>query len=950
MPRMKTVGVATGWSVPQSADPAVIYRTLQPGSILAGRYEIIQMLGKGGMGAVFKARDLELDRLVALKVIRPELAEDPEVLMRFKQELILARKITHKNVIRIFDLGQAEGIKFITMEYVEGQDLRQILTARGKLAPGEAIPIIQQICQALDAAHSEGVIHRDLKPQNIMLDAQGKVFVMDFGIARSLEAPSATQTGTLLGTPEYMSPEQAKAEPIDTRSDLFTLGIIFYELITGRSPYKADTAMGTLLKRIQERAIPPMEVDQSIPPSLSGVVVKCLCVDREQRYQKASEILHDLETGKSPALPPPEIAKPEPIKKRGLLQWIVAGAGVLIIAVLGFFLLQSRNKSEVPSNKVVTLLIADFENGTSDAIFDGTLESSLSLALEGASFISSYRRGDARKIAAQLRPGSDRMDETLARLVAVREGVNVVVSGSIGRKGDAYSVAVKAVDAANGKVIVAREDSAKNKVEVLSLVAKLAVPVRKSLGDSTPESAQTASIETYSAGSLEAAHEYAQAQEFQWAGKTEQAAASYKKAVELDQNMGRAFAGLAAVNANLGRRQDSEKYYKDAMARIDRMSEREKYRTLGGYYLSVRNPEKAIEQLTEMVQKYPADSAGFSNLAYAYSLRRNLTKALEYGRKAVEIYPKNLIQHNNVAIYALYAGDFETAIKEAKSVLESNPGFLKAHVVTALSELSMGHPDQAVEQYKKLEQISDLGASFAAIGLADLAMYEGRSKDAVEILEKRINAETAAKSGTLTSSKLAALATARRLSGKLPQSLADAEKVLSLDKSETIAYQTAHFYVEAGQEAKAAAIAASLGGQLLPEPRAYGGIIEGEILLKKGNAGEAARRFLDAQKLVDTWIGRFFLGLAYMELGQFPEAHTELELCLKRRGEATAIFLDEVPSCRFFPPLFYYLGKVHDGMKSTEAADSYKSFLAIKQRATDSDSMITDARRLLAGR
>jgi tetratricopeptide (TPR) repeat protein len=364
----------------------------------------------------------------------------------------------------------------------------------------------------------------------------------------------------------------------------------------------------------------------------------------------------------------------------------------------------------------------------------------------------------------------------------------------------------------------------------------------------------------------------------------------------------------------------------------------------------VRNHEKAIEQLSEMVRKYPADSAGFSNLAYAYSLRRDLANALEYGRKAVEVYPKNLIQHNNVAIYALYAGDFETAKREAKSVLETNPGFLKAHVVAALSELSLGRPEKAAEEYGKLEKISDLGASFAAIGLADLALYQGRSADAMGILERRINGEAASNSGTLTSVKLAALASARLHAGKTSQALADAEKALSLDRSETLAYLVAHFYVEAGQEGKAAAIAASLGAQLLPEPRAYGGIIEGEILLKKGKAGEAARRFLDAQKFVDTWIGRFFLGRAYMELGQFTEAHTELEQCVKRRGESVALFLDEVPSSRYFPPLFYYLGKVHDGMKSKEAPDSFKSFLSIKQHAADNDPMIADARRLLAGR
>src|SRR4029077_1113172 len=244
--------------------------------------------------AVYKARDTELDRVVALKLIRPELASNPEILRRFKQELILAREVTHRNVIRIFDLGQAKGIKFITMEFVEGRDLRTVLRERGKLPPDESVQIIAQICRALEAAHVAGVVHRDLKPQNIMLDAKDRVYVMDFGIAHSLETPGMTQTGALMGTPEYMSPEQARGMKVDARSDLFALGIIFYEMLTGVSPFKADSAIATLLKRTQERAQPPADVDPTIPKNLSDVVMKWLDVDRGQRYSAAREIREHL--------------------------------------------------------------------------------------------------------------------------------------------------------------------------------------------------------------------------------------------------------------------------------------------------------------------------------------------------------------------------------------------------------------------------------------------------------------------------------------------------------------------------------------------------------------------------------------------------------------------------------------------------------------------------------
>ncbi|MGB6945665.1 MAG: protein kinase [Bryobacteraceae bacterium] len=290
-----TVVGGTGWSVPLqrsgASDPS---SPIEEGLILGERYEILKRLGEGGMGAVYKARDHELDRLVALKVIRPELAGHPDILRRFKQELILARQVTHKNVVRIFDLGNADGRKFITMDYIEGRDLKSILVERGKLPPGEVVPIFQQICRGLEAAHVEGVVHRDLKPQNVMVDDAGRVWLMDFGLARSMELSGLTRTGVLMGTPDYMSPEQARAEKVDARSDLFSLGIIVYEMLTGRLPFQADTLMAKLLMRVQQNATPVTEIEPGVPASLGAVVARCLERDVNKRYQNVREILDDL--------------------------------------------------------------------------------------------------------------------------------------------------------------------------------------------------------------------------------------------------------------------------------------------------------------------------------------------------------------------------------------------------------------------------------------------------------------------------------------------------------------------------------------------------------------------------------------------------------------------------------------------------------------------------------
>ncbi|HKF24723.1 MAG TPA: serine/threonine-protein kinase, partial [Candidatus Acidoferrum sp.] len=436
-----------------TTSPAVPPGAIAPGSVVGGRFEILQLLGEGGMGAVYKAHDRELERDVALKLIRPELARNPEILQRFKHELILARQVTHRNVIRIFDLGQAEGHKYITMEYLDGRDLRSVLREKGKLPPEEAAKIILQICRALEAAHAEGVIHRDLKPQNIMLDANGRAYVMDFGIARSAYLPGMTQTGALVGTPEYMSPEQAKGEKLDERSDLFSLGVILYELLVGTSPYHSDTPLATLWRRIQEKAKPLAEIDPTIPKPLCDIVAKALEIEPRERFSNATEFAQHLESwlGISPstvgsttyqALVPPQPA-PKPIWK-----YTAIGALILLVAVAAIglprkFLSGSALKAAHPP---VSVLVADFTNHTGDPIFDDTLEPMFNVALEGASFINAFSRGNARKLAAQLPHPSDKLDEQPALLVAVSQGINAVVTGELSRRGDEYSITATALD------------------------------------------------------------------------------------------------------------------------------------------------------------------------------------------------------------------------------------------------------------------------------------------------------------------------------------------------------------------------------------------------------------------------------------------------------------------------------------------------------------------------
>ena len=943
----QTIGPAHdgGWSVP-AGDVAVATAAQKPlaaGTILGERYEIIRLLGQGGMGAVYQAHDRELERQVALKVIRGDMAANPEILRRFKQELILARQITHRNVIRIFDLGQADGIKFITMEYVDGQDLQSILREKRKLDLAEAAKIIAQVCRALEVAHAEGVIHRDLKPQNIMLDKTGRVYVMDFGIARSTLTSSMTQTGALIGTPDYMSPEQAKGQTVDARSDIFAVGIIFYEILSGQSPFNADTTMGKLWKRTSEPARPLGELDKTIPQPLSDIVKKCLEIAPERRFATATELLHAIEDWQGPGATT-RVTVIKTVGLPGYAKWVALGA--LVILVIAGYTLWPRSGSAPSSvHAPVTLLIADFENKTGDAVFDGTLEPMLGIALEGAPFISSFNRGQAKKVAARLQPGMTHLDASLAQLVAVREGVNIVVSGTIAQEGSGYAVSVASLDAATGKPIVQEKTKASSKQDVLAAAGKLAEKIRKGLGDTTPESAKRSAAETFTAASMEAAHAYAMGQDLQQSGKWDDAIAAYRLAVELDPDLGRAYAGLAAMDANTGRRQEAGKNYQAAMSRIDRMTDREKYRTRSGYYLLMRNQPKAIEELTALVNQYPSDTAGHANLALAYFYQRDMAKALEEQRRAILITPHSVQQRSNLSLYALYAGDFEAATNEVAQVLKENPRFEVGVRTLALAKLATGHPADAQKEYERLTAMSSRGASMAATGLADVALYEGRLADAVAILRKGIIEDLADKDEDSAAYNQATLGLTLLALNKSGEALAAASSAAT-SKDEGILYRVAQIYQAAGQEPRALVIAGQLAQRLETEPQVYAKLVAGEGQLRKGSPREAVNLFQQAQKLADTWLGHFDLGRAYLDAGAFTEASSEFDVCLKRRAEVTSVFLDDVPSYHYLPPVYYYQGRAREGLKSPGAAESYKAFLAIKENGAG-DPLVADARKRL---
>jgi len=918
---------------------------LEKGTVLAGRYEILQLIGRGGMGAVYKARDTELDRIIALKLIRPELARNPDVLRRFKQELILARQVTHKNVIRIFDLGQSDGIKFITMDFVEGQDLRSLLLEKGKLAPEQAARIMLQICRALEAAHAEGVIHRDLKPQNIMLDASGRVYVMDFGIARSAYLPGMTQTGALIGTPEYMSPEQGRGEKLTERSDIFSLGIIFYELLTGKSPYHSDTPFATLWQRMTEKAPTPVVVDRILPQALSDIVAKALEIEPKNRFASAREMAQQLEIWLGPSQGGSTIIVPAP-RTAAYWKWASAVLAVLLVAAVIAFRLKGPFKPKA-AHPPVSVLVADFTNHTGDPIFDDTVEPMFNVALEGASFVNAFSRGNARKLAAQLPHPTDKLDEQAARLIAVSQGIGAVVTGELSRRGDKYSLSVTALDAVSGNVIAQKEVTAANKDEVLLTIPKLAAPIRKALGDTTPESVQLqASAGAFTSASLEAVHEYGIAMRQQFAGNMEAALRSFSRAAELDPSFARAWAGMAGTSGNLNRPQDAEKYAKLAMEHVDRMTDRERYRIRGVYYMRTQNWQKCVEEYSELLKLYPADNIAQLNLAACYGGLHNMPRAMEEARRAVELAPKDLMARINFSLLACYAGDFQTCEREGREVQKLNPSYEEGYLVLAYSQLGQGQLPQATKTYQGLQKVGARGASLAASGLANLALYEGRYRQARQIVEKSVTTDLAAKQPDQAAEDLAMLAYTELLQGEKQLALASAEKALANSQTAKIRFLAARAFLETGETAKAQKLAASLASELQAEPQAYAKLILAEAALKGHDPRQALQLLTEAKNLVDIWLVHLDMGLAYLDAGLFVEADSEFQRCLERRGEAMELFTDDMPTYTYVAPVYYYQGRVREGLKSPGFAESYRTYLSIRGQAGEDPLLPGIHRRL----
>jgi tetratricopeptide (TPR) repeat protein len=380
------------------------------------------------------------------------------------------------------------------------------------------------------------------------------------------------------------------------------------------------------------------------------------------------------------------------------------------------------------------------------------------------------------------------------------------------------------------------------------------------------------------------------------------------------------------------------------MQHVDRMTERERFRNRGLYYLTAGDWQKCVQEFTQLVTRYPADRVGQNNIASCYTQLRNAPKALEAAQHAVEIVPRGVAQRENLAFISAFAGDFVASEKEARAALEINPSAAQGYLVLAEAQLGQGQIEKAAESYHQLEKFGAQYSSAATDGLGDLAAYQGRYAEAARILTQGVATDLADKMTDNAARKYAALANLEQLQGHNAAALADLDKALANSQSIQIKFLAAITYIDAGDSAKAQKLAASLSSQRSSEPQAYGKIVAGLIALKKKDANGGVMQITAANLLLDTWIGRFELGRAYVEAQAFAEADSEFDQCVKRRGEAIELLDDNVPTYAWFPPVYYYQGRVREGMKSDGFAEFYKTYLSIRGQSSD-DPLVPEIRR-----